>query len=433
MKSRIIILSLIAIVLAGIGWYNTRRMSLARERQRNLQQESIALDVSGPTRKSNPRKNTAATGKMLAPEDIALMKEREEAMKPPAKPVANFWERHASMVERLKAMTPAQIRKFIAEARANEELSLESRQMLVQTAADVLIQQSPAEGLELYLGLQDLFPPELLSRRVSGGVAKWVKNDPAAAVAWVRSNFAKNPDLFNNEAKCAITEGAAKSDRKLAFGLIAELNIDPPANATQGIVGAAKTAEDRISALQDLREYVKTIEDRDDRIRAWDYAVAVLGKNLAQEGFQAAVDWVALAGLTNAEIGSFGSDIGSYVKDGEQGKWADWFSEKLAAGNYQRPLRQIIDHWTAKDHEAVGNWLNAAPAGEPKNFAISIFAAEVARYQPDSAIDWAVTLPAGKLRDETLHRIYHNWPTKDPAGQAAAAAFEKQYNIQHHH
>ena len=438
MKCRIVVFLLIVAAICGFGWYNARGLSQVRERQRILRDEAGRLGIlpgqsGGMLRQPKPHRNTAAAGKMLAPEDIALMKELEQSRKPPAKPVAGFWERHAAMVARIKAMTPAQIRKFIAEARAHEELSPESRQMLVQTAIEALIDQSPAAGLDLYTGMQDLFSPDNVCWSVSGGVVKWAKKDPSAALDWVRGNLAEHSDLINNDARCAVAEGAALSDRKLAFRLIGELGIDPPANATQGIVDTAKTPAERIAALADLREYAPTIEDRDDRFRAKDYAIAVFGKNLAKEDFQAAIVWVASAGLTNSEIASFGSDIGCSVKNGDQAKWLDWFSEKLAAGGYQRAVCQLITNWTAKDHEAVGNWLNAAPTGPVKNYAISVFADEVAHYQPDAAIQWAVTLPAGKARDETLHTIYHNWPKKDPAGEAAAAAFEKEYNIQHHH
>jgi hypothetical protein len=330
-------------------------------------------------------------------------------------------------------MTPAQVRKYVGEARADEDLAMGVRQRLVQLAVGTLIDRDPANGADLYVQSMDLLPEEYDNTQLGRGVGKWAGTDPAAALAWVRRNMAEHSDLINNEARCAVIGGTALSDRKLAFRLIGELGIDPPANATQRIVGTAKTADERIAALADLREYVQTIENADDRFRAGDYAIAVIGKNLAKDGFQAAVDWVASAGLTDSEIASFGSDISRFIKDGERGEWVDWFAEKLAAGKFQRPIRNIMMSWASGDLDAAALWLNTAPASPVKNYAIGVFAVQVANSQPAAAIQWAITLPAGKERDDTLDKIYHNWPTQDPAGKAAAAAFEKEYNIQHHH
>jgi hypothetical protein len=76
--------------------------------------------------------------------------------------------------------------------------------------------------------------------------------------------------------------------------------------------------------------------------------------------------------------------------------------------------------------------LTAAALAQDETAALKQLSASIPA-APAAAIHWAITLPAGKERDDTLDKIYHNWPTQDPAGKAAAAAFEKEYNIQHHH
>ena len=438
MKYRIVVLSLIVAAIGGFGWYNARRLSEVRAKQRIARTEAGRLEIPAGqsdmmTRKSQPRRNPAPAAKLLTPDDIAFMNDLETARQNPGTVVPKVRERHAAMADRFKAMTPAQVRKFVAEVRAHEDLAMEVRQRLVQLAVGTLLNEDPANGVDLYIQSMDLLPQQYDNPQVGRGIVKWAETDPAAALAWVRANLAEHSDLINNEARCAVIGGTALSDRKLAFRLIAELGIDPPANATQGIVGTAKTNEERNAALTDLREYVKTINNEGDRIRACDYAIAVIGKNLAKEGFQTAVDWVASAGLTDSEMASFGSDLSRFIKDGERGKWVDWLAEKLAAGKYQRPIRKIMMSWASGDLEAAALWLNTAPAGPVKNYAIGVFAVEVANSQPAAAVQWATTLPAGRERDDVMDKIYHNWPTNDPAGKAAAAAFEKEYHIQHHH
>jgi hypothetical protein len=50
----------------------------------------------------------------------------------------------------------------------------------------------------------------------------------------------------------------------------------------------------------------------------------------------------------------------------------------------------------------------------------------VAEYEPQTAVQWALTLPAGEGRTDTLDSIYQNWPADDAAG---AAVFAAKYGI----
>ena len=53
----------------------------------------------------------------------------------------------------------------------------------------------------------------------------------------------------------------------------------------------------------------------------------------------------------------------------------------------------------------------------------------MARYEPATAAQWALTLPAGQERDATLRTIYQNWPGSDPAAREAAAAFAQTHGL----
>ena len=438
MNYRIVVMLLIAAAIGGVGWNNARRLSQARENLQRARDDAARLGIvpgqSGRVvHQPSVRRTKVPLGKQLMPDDITFANEIAAARNTPGASIPNSRERFAAITGRFNDMTPAQIQRLVEDVRANEELSLESRNWLVQNAIGSLFKRSPGNGLDVCLESLDLLPEESAKWLISRGLGDWAARDPAAALAWIRRNLADHADLISNEARCAVITGTAKADRKLAFRLIGEFDLDNPADATQGIVGTAKTPQDRIAALADLREYLPTIEDESTRWRAGDYAIAVIGRVLAKDGFQAASEWAGSAGLAALELASFASDIGTSIKDGDQGKWADWLGQKLADGYYQRPIRQVMLYWTQKDHKAAALWLNSAAAGPVKNFAIRVFAAEVANHQPEAAIPWALTLPTGPERDEILDKIYHNWPKKDPAGEAAAAAFEKEYQIKHHH
>ncbi len=60
---------------------------------------------------------------------------------------------------------------------------------------------------------------------------------------------------------------------------------------------------------------------------------------------------------------------------------------------------------------------------------IRSYAETVSSYEPATAAQWALTLPAGPARDATLRTIYQNWPRHDPAAREAAATFAQQHGI----
>jgi hypothetical protein len=89
-------------------------------------------------------------------------------------------------------------------------------------------------------------------------------------------------------------------------------------------------------------------------------------------------------------------------------------------------IRVLIQRWTTEDYQAAGKWLATTPESPAKNTAVSSYAQTIANYEPQTAAQWALTLPPGENRDNTLKRIYSYWPKDDPGG---AAAFAKKHSI----
>jgi hypothetical protein len=102
----------------------------------------------------------------------------------------------------------------------------------------------------------------------------------------------------------------------------------------------------------------------------------------------------------------------------------------LAADKAESKIKSLLSRWTADDYQAVGSWLAATPGGPTKNTAIRGYAETISRYEPETAAQWALTLPAGPERLATLRQIYRNWPRTDAASSAAAAAFAAQHGIE---
>ncbi len=113
----------------------------------------------------------------------------------------------------------------------------------------------------------------------------------------------------------------------------------------------------------------------------------------------------------------------------EIGQWVEWIARTAPAGKADATIRKLVNRWTNDDHQAAGNWLASAPENPAKNVAIRSFAETVSKYVPETAAQWAMTLPAGEARATTLKTIYKNWPKDDAASKAAATTFANEHRI----
>lgn len=440
MKARIIVLVSLAAIIAGAGWHESLRLSELRVRRQHAQREAARLAIESRAsdevahKSARPRDPKAADDRQVVAEAISLVVDFEAAKKARSDSGGDTSaESFEKLRKRLEGLSAAQVRRFIAEIRAREDISEAARKLPERIAIGSLLGRSPGEGLDLYVETNSAEDARDGGSEVERALGSWAAKDSGAALEWIRRNLEKHGDFLSDSSKSEVIKQIASSNRKLAFQLIDELAIRTPAAATQSIVESAKTAEERTAAIADLREYLPKIRDEDQRFQAGDHALASMGTILSREGFEAATRWAESAGLTNSELASFGSSFGTSIKNGEQAEWMEWFAKKLPDNLCERPIRQVMKYWAEEDYKAAGAWINNTPDGTMKQLAISAYACTVSNFEPEAAVQWAVTLPPGKLRVDTLHKIYHNWPTKDAASEAAAAAFERQYQIQHDH
>ncbi|MGL5020235.1 MAG: hypothetical protein ACRDBP_19015, partial [Luteolibacter sp.] len=285
----------------------------------------------------------------------------------------------------------------------------------------------PQTALALFTESADLFTEGGMGNHViSSSLAKWAKDDPLAAVEWVKNNSAKFPDLITDDAKRGLISGTAAQDPRLAFKLIGELGIKEISQSINGIILAAKTPEERTTTLTALREHLATITDEKARTELSANAVRRFANNLVEAGFDAGARWIAESDFSPTELESFASALPGSAKSGETGKWIEWVGEKLPPDKADDRIENLVNNWTSNDYQAAGKWLATAPDGPTKNTAIRSYAITVSEYEPATAAQWALTLPPGNDRDQTLKTIYRNWPKEDAA---AKEAFKQEHGI----
>ena len=439
MKISIAVSILILALGTSLGWHDRQQLAAVRASHAKLVAEAarhgIAIDS---THSTNPiritkreREDRAAAAKLAAAEFIAFAKEMEAfEKKGGGQPDEAMQKRIMDFMDRMMSLDSAQLKILIAEVRAAKDLKDESRQGLIAFSIMTLANDHPQAALALFTESGDLFEDDQMGKHlISSSLAKWAKDDPLAALEWVKKNGEKFPDLVTEDAKRGMISGAAAQDPKLAFQLIGELGLKDQSQAISGIISSAKTPEQRTATLAALRGHLASLQDENARNETAERSIGSLARGLAQDGFESATQWIAGAKLNPSELENFADGMSHSVKSGETGQWIEWISETLPTGKSDDSIRNLVSNWTRNDYQAAGKWLAAAPDGPAKITSIRAYAETISRYEPESAAQWAMTLPPGKDRDETLKEIHQNWPKEDPAAKEAAAVFAKEHGI----
>lgn len=441
MKHTLIITAGLAVAIGLVGWRNQSRISTIRTERQALYSEAERLGITTgaespeaeTTAAHRRRPDREAAAKATAAEVIAFAKEMEAMQKQGGNPnadMAGFQERVLALMDRMTSLDSAQLKALIAEFRNAPGLSDEIRQGLIGFSVMTLSKEHPRTALELFTESSDLFPDNRMSKHmVSSALGEWAKKDPDAALKWMRANKEKHTDLITGQTKQHLISGVAQTDPKRAFQLLAELSdgsspeMNNPLNA---IMQAARTPAQRTATLEAFREYAAGLPAGDGRTHATQQAISQLASQMAGEGFESSTAWITSAKLSPEEMEAFSDGITYNSKPEDKAKWIGWVTETMPPEKSASQVKQIVSQWTRDDYKAAGEWLVAEPDGPSKNTAIQAYAETVAPYEPDTAAQWALTLPAGKERDNTLKRIHRELKGKDAD---AAAAFAEKHGI----
>jgi hypothetical protein len=438
MKISIALSLLILVIGSTLSWQERQRHETVRASHDQLVAEAVQFgipldpaqtrDAARVTKRGRERQqgDKVADAKNTAAEEIALAKELEAMESKGGRPDEATQKKITASMDRIKALDPAQLKIFIAEIRAAKGLEDQNRDSLINFSILMIAGDHPQTALALLTDSPESLKGNGLGKAVmTSSLAKWAMNDPASALAWVRANVAKFPDVVDDRAKGGMISGTAVNDPRLAFKLIAELGIKDGNDAIRNIAAAAKTPEERTATLAALRAHLATLPEGTVRDKASATAFQSLGQNAAKEGFEAGSKWLETAALTPEQLAKV-CDFSSDMKREESGKWVEWIGAKLPVEKSKDSISKMVRNWTESDYQAAGKWLAVTPNGPAKNTSIRSYAETVAQYEPKTAAQWAMTLPAGKDRDDTLKNIYQSWPAND---EAAKQAFKKLHGI----
>ncbi|RYD34586.1 MAG: hypothetical protein EOP87_08920 [Verrucomicrobiaceae bacterium] len=425
---------LILAVAVAVGWRDRQQMEASRQRNARLISQAAVLGIS-PSGKPDAvlvtkreREHHDAEGKREATELLGMLGEADAMVKRGENADASFQQ----IMARLVSLGPDATEFLITDIMADRELDDEARGGILRILLLKLSTDSPQAMLRRLHELPAMLGDKDGTRQMHDGLLKtslasWGKKDPRAVAKWIRENGAGFPGVINDSVKSGILSAASESNPALALSLIDEMGIEDKDQAFGLITRAARTAEGRTATLAALRARFSHSPQEDPKGDVMREAVRQLAIGAFTGGYDQASKWLEGAGLASPEMEAAASALDYRHTGTETGRWLDWLGQNLPADRAGEPISRIMTRWTELDYQAAGRWLAAAPEGPVKSASVQAYAIAVSGYEPATAAQWAMTLPAGKGRDATLLQIHQNWPKEQTA---ARDAFAKEHGIE---
>ncbi len=425
MKISIAISILILAVAAIMGWNNHQQLQVITESHRSLIHEAAALglkvDVKNPQRASfvtkRARKEKDAQARLLAKELIVLALELDASLGNGADRNQPTPKKILEEMGKMDFLDAGQLKILIEELYSNTEMKEKIRDKMINRAMRALIDQDPKAALIL-CSERGLGGPGYLNE----SLVKWADSDLEGALEWIRKNGEKYPDdLDAKRVKLELVRRVASNGAAQGFELIGKLELENPNDAINELASSIKSPAERTEFLKLYREYLKHAPD--EEMNNYNIAMECLARGSIEDGFAEGSRWLEENELSQDQKINFCNDIRIYAKSSEKGSWIEWMGENIPAKDRGYHIEDVMSEWTSEDSLAAGEWLAQAPDSDAKKASVATYAVTVAPHDPKVAAEWALTLPPGQLRKETLNSVYERWLKNKAANQAERDAF----------
>ena len=421
-------LSFIILVLGGFfGWRQHERLKVVREthhrvvaevRASGLSPERLATMGKLPFSTRRGREDTAnktAVAKALAGELIAWKSAAVNGQ------TTSDMDRGEEIMDQLLDLDPSQIKTIIAEIRASVEIDHLARKHLEELSLLRLGWNHPQAALDFLIESSDVAKMTPLDQHIiSTSLERWARENPLGALEWLRKNGENHPDLMTDRTKAAVIAGTATQDPKQALSLIGEMKLENKDTLSSSVAYAVSTPDEYTALLLALRDFEKNDAELVKK------TLGNLAIRLTYQDFEETKAWLSSAKLSDQEMTSFSEGLSYSSTQADTGHWIDWLADKLPADQLTKKVAKSVWEWTEDDYQAAGEWIHGSADGPAKEAAVMGYAGALARHQPESAAQWALTLPEGKDRDKLLGDVHSQWKKKDPA---AAAQFALEHEL----
>ncbi|RYD21999.1 MAG: hypothetical protein EOP88_09460 [Verrucomicrobiaceae bacterium] len=394
MKASLVLTAIILSAAGLLGWHGHTHMESARETREKLRQQAAGEAVSPTAPASRDDGRPAVDGGALAAGMISA-EDRTAEM-----------EKHGGG---LALLDDKGMQAFVAGIMKSPALDEKTRGEMVLDLLRNVLTDRPRASLSLFEQFRSAggtLDMHLAPALVHHSLEQLATEDTSAALDWLRAKGGKHPEFVNDTARAKVLTAVAAGDPQRAFREMGQVGIGEPQDAIGAIMRAGQTPAQRLAVIAALRGHLASMPDQRLRKERSDAAITQLAASALNGGDASARQWVAAARFTPTEMEAFAKEISSRGMDPREiGGWVECLASAGAEIFPGQPVHQMVTYWTRHDYRAAGEWLLTTRGGPAKHASVRAYAETVAKYEPEVAEQWAMTLPAGKDRDETLAKI----------------------------
>lgn len=392
-------------------------LSIEAENLGTNSEELLSSNRVGHQREDRSARVRVFLGKLI---DFAkLQKEMKD------NPSPEFREQMMVVLGELAELSAMDLKELVTQMQSHEGMDDDTRNGMLAFCVMMLINDSPRSALELLAQTDSALQKNrgMADNLLSTALGKWAAEDPQAALAWMRENEKRFPNLAKDDQKIKMIQVVAQSDMTLTLSLLDEVVLkDDNGESFRRIVGMTSDAAGADAILAKWR----SIDANDEKYNVYNSALQELGQSTFFNDFEKATAWFNESDLSEREASEVTLNIQYSNIKNDVGKWLNWMDAKLDEKSAKHTTKQMIPQWTNQDHRAVGEWLNEQKDGDMKNTAIESYAETLAPHEPAIAAEWVETLPEGKIRERALQGVYRRWAAQD---EAAGKAFAEKHGL----
>ncbi|NNC88013.1 MAG: hypothetical protein HKN82_06075 [Akkermansiaceae bacterium] len=446
MKVPLLFTSLIVLLAAIVAGLQQDGITALEKEHRSLVERAIGLGL--PVEGLPPSKTVGSTGGTggaaiatasrskatageFAAELIAMVTKMKEWEERGEEAPPELQREAMALFQRFLELDGEVIAHLIDELRASTEVDAGKKREIIMMSFMAMAQSSPETALNLFVASKDMLDEVPNSAHIlQMALASLARADPGRALAWLDLHAGSLPDETAAAARVTAVSAVIAQDPRRGIELALGLDRDALAPLGHQIANLARSRDGKRIVLDALSGELAGPSAPDaaakgDLLRGG--IVEGLAPVLGSQPFGEAAEFLEELALSGAEAAQLATHLAGHGPGlGSPGEWIPWISEHSDPADRSANVQQLVTAWTSADFRSAADWITVQPGGSLREEATHAFAETVAPHEPESAADWAVTLPASDERTTLLHTIHHHWKKSDAA---AAAAFANRHGL----
>ncbi len=412
-KSIIYTAIVIGLLCGAVGWLQHQKLEGLEARRRNLEvTASPSLAAEEPIVGAGDQERGVSIPKTDPIAEATAKAFLEDLMKVDFKDRSETAdEQRKHFLGRLSAMEASTLRSLMVQL-VKSELPDEVTEGLSGMILTMLAERGQGRFAAERI-LTDGLPP----RTLGPILRSWAIQEPEEAAKWLaeckqQNRFpSEDPDI-EREAAQAVGAGLAAKAPLAALQEAAGAEVQTRGYLLRGAAQSIKTEEGWL----DFARQAAASADDSFRMQA---LLALSNGTLRNDAFDDVRHLVDQLDLEPKMANPFITSAVTRKFDDQTGERADWMIQRSSPEQVNDNVRQLMSLWTSNDFNGAAAWLQKLDPSPIRDTAVETFANKVAAREPESAIDWALTISDEQKREATVSHLALLWKGKD--AQAAEA------------